>query len=371
MSIKKHQSLMYEVIENMKSMVRVMDEDDNIIYMNQKMRDEFGDRTGDKCYSLLCKDQQCEDCISRSCHISHQDRVREIAYDDKYYRVIASPASLEEEGTYSIEIFQDITEQKRLEEEANRHYEKLKGDISFAKQVQRKVLPEDGYYWNALEVRSAYLPSEELGGDLFDMVKIDDDISLFYIADVSGHGVRSSLLTIFLRQAIRGMKATAADPQSLLEELIASYHDLKLDQEQYISVLFGIYNQKTRALSLCNAGHNCLPLVVESNEGQEPSITEIRVTGMPICSLLTRASHEIKTFQMEKGDRILFYTDGVTEAYNKEQSKEFGLSGLKDIIYKEDESDGSSLVNRIVKEARAFAEGSAVDDMAVVWIRIL
>lgn len=371
MPIEIHQNLMHEVIESMKSMVRVMDQDDNILYMNQKMRDEFGDRTGEKCYTLMCKDTKCAECISNSCKLSKEDQVREIEYEGKYYRVIASPANVSDEGIYSIEIFQDITEQKKMEEEFLKHYEKLKGDISFAKQVQRKVLPENGIYWNSMEICSAYQPSEDLGGDLFDIVKIDNDISLFYIADVSGHGVRSSLLTIFLRQAIRGMKEMAADPVSLLEELIKSYHDLKLDQEQYISVLLGIYNKRTRALSLCNAGHNCLPLVLETADGEDPIITEIKITGMPICSLLTGPNHEIKTFQMEQGDRILFYTDGVTEAFNKSEKKEFGISGLKETILSTGLGNGKALVNQIVENASRYAKGSLIDDMAVVLIRIL
>lgn len=372
MSIKKHQDLMYEVIENMRSMVRVMDNQDQIIYMNQKMREEFGDRTGEKCYTLLCQEKKCEECISASCRVNKEDQIREIAYDDKYFQVIASPANITQDEIYSIEIFQNITEQKKLEEASRKHYEKLKEDIAFAKQVQRKVLPENGIYWNALDIRSAYEPSEDLGGDLFDVLRIDDNISLFYIADVSGHGIRSSLLTIFLRQVIRGMKEMAADPVSLLEELIKSYHDLHLDQEQYISVLFGIYNRQTRALSLCNAGHNCLPLVIEPslNRG-EPTITEIKLSGMPICRLLTRPNHEIKTFQMEEGDRILIYTDGVTEAYNKDESKEFGITGIERIILDQGMEDGSILVNQIVKEAKAYASNSSVDDMAVALIRIL
>jgi sigma-B regulation protein RsbU (phosphoserine phosphatase) len=362
---------MYEVIENMKSMVRVMDQEDTIIYMNEKMRDVFGDRIGEKCYTLLCKDVKCSECISNSCRLNKEDQVREIEYEGKYYRVIASPANILDEGIYSIEIFQDITEQKKLEEKFLKHYEKLKGDVSFAKQVQRKVLPEDGVYWNALDVRSAYQPSEDLGGDLFDMIKIDENINLIYIADVSGHGVRSSLLTIFLRQVIRGMKEMAADPVSLLEELIKSYHDLKLDQEQYISVLLGIYNKRTRGLSLCNAGHNCLPLVLEASNGEDPTITEIKITGMPICSLLTGPNHEIQTFQMEQGDRILFYTDGVSEAFNKTLNREFGISGLKDTILSAGLKDGKNLVDRIITDASTFAKGSPVDDMAVVLIQIL
>ena len=371
MAIAKNQKLMYEVIENMKSMARVIDDGSNVVYMNRKMREEFGDITGKKCYSLLCQDDKCLECISIPCENGDSERSRDIRLGSKHYRIIASPAMVDAEGSYSVEIFQDITEQKRLEEEFLRHYEKLKGDITFAKQVQRKALPEDGNYWGALRLYSAYAPSEDLGGDLFDLVRIDDDNCLFYIADVSGHGIRSSLLTIFLRQVIRGMKAAAADPVTLLEELIKSYHDLNVDKEQYISVLCGIFNRKTRGLTLVNAGHNCPPLVLEYFEGEGLAVTEIELRGMPVCSLLKRPNHEIRTFQMEKGDRILLYTDGILEACEPGEPRAVGMARMREVLDRAECKDGKVLVETLVREAQNQPGSRVNDDMAAVLLEVL
>jgi phosphoserine phosphatase RsbU/P len=371
MAIAKHKSLMYQVMENMQSMVRVMDDQENVIYMNKRMRLEFGDKTGEKCYTLLCRQAQCGECLSLKCKESKKDESKDVSLGDKHYRITASPAVVSEDEKYSIEIIHDITEQKNLESEFNNHYEKLKGDIAFAKQVQTKALPRDGIYWNALRVNSAYLPCEDLSGDLFDIIKIDDEKSLFYIADVSGHGVRSSLLTMFLRQVIRGMKAGAADQFALLDELIKSYNDLNLDKEQYLSFLCGLYNKQTKGLSLVNAGHNCPPLIIEKSDSGKPIITEIKIKGMPICSLLSRPNHEVKTLQMERGDRILLFTDGVTEAYNHTSNKEFGLHGLKQVVYSDQQQEGKSLVTQILEKAKDFAGPSPIDDMALISIDIL
>lgn len=371
MAIVKNQGLMYEVIENMKSMARIIDDQSNIVYMNRKMREEFGDITGKKCYNLLCQDEKCMECISVPCDNGESDRTRDVCLGSKHYRIISSPAIVDVENNYAVEIFQDITEQKNLEEEFVRHYEKLKGDITFAKQIQRKALPEDGTYWGALRLYAAYSPSEELGGDLFDLVHIDDDNCIFYIADVSGHGVRSSLLTIFLRQVIRGMKAAAIDPIALIEELIKSYNDLNLDKEQYISVLCGIYNRKTRGLILVNAGHNCPPIVLENGEDGEPILTEIEVKGMPICSLLTRPNHEMRMLQMEKGDRILLYTDGILEASEPLKNIEFGIDRMKQLLKKSENKDGKRLVNNLINEAKKYAQSTPTDDMAAVLLEVL
>jgi len=371
MPIINNKNLMYQVIENMTGMVRIMDSDNNILYMNKRMKEAFGDFTGKKCHTMLCHDDKCKRCISAVSIESGHAEMKELHLGDRLYRIMASPATDMGESKYSIEIFQDITEQRKLEEQNLKHYEKLKGDIEFAKQIQRKALPEDKVYWNAIRTYSAYAASEDLSGDLFDIVTVDDDNCLFYIADVSGHGVRSSLLTMYLRQAIRGMKAAAADHVAVLSSLIEGYHQLNLDKEQFVSLLYGVYNKKTRGLSLVNAGHNCMPIILENGKTDNSKITEIELKGMPICSLLSFPNHEMKRFQMEKGDKILLYTDGITESFNKEKNREFGLSGLKKVIHKLGTNDGKALVDGIIEEAKKFAGGSPMDDMAVLLLELL
>ncbi len=371
MPIINNKNLMYQVIENMTNMVRIMDSDSNILYMNKSMKEEFGDFVGKKCHTMLCSDGKCDTCISEMSIKSGHAEMKEVSFGGRLYRIMASPATEKVDSSYSIEIFQDITEQRKLEEQYRKHYEKLKDDIEFAKQVQRKALPQDGAYWGAIRAYSAYAPSEDLSGDIYDIVKVDDDNCVFYIADVSGHGVRSSLLTMSLRQTIRGMKAAAADHAAVLYELIEGYHELNLDREQFVSLLYGVYNKKTRGLSLFNAGHNCLPIILENGKKENTRITEIKLKGMPICSLLSSPNHEVKTFQMEKGDKILLYTDGITEAFNKDKNRAFGISGLKKVIHKLGVDEGKALAEGIIDEAKTFAGGSAMDDMAVLLLELL
>lgn len=231
-------------------------------------------------------------------------------------------------------------------------------------------MPEDRAYWNAIRSYSSYYPSEDLSGDLFDVVKINDDSVLFYIADVSGHGVRSSLLTIFLRQVVRGMKTAAADPIIVLAQIIKDYKALNIDEEHYISLLYGVYNSKTKGLTMMNAGHNCLPIVMENKGGKGVKITELDIRGLPVCSLINAPNHEVKTLQMEKGDKILLYTDGITEAVNS-NNKVFGTERLKNIISEMGTADGKKLAEGIINEARKFAGGSPMDDMAVLVLELL
>ncbi len=369
-TLKENTDLMYDVIEKMDSMVRVMDEQDNIVYMNRRMREEFGDLTGCRCYELLRRDCKCFNCVALGCQQTGQTETKDVEFKDKTYRIFASPVNRNGsagEARYSIEIFYDITEQKKLEEENEAHYRKLKEDIHFAKQVQTRVLPKDGIYWNSIKLASAYEPSEDLSGDLFDVVKIDEQKSLIYIADVSGHGIRSSLLTIFLRQVIRGMKEAAGDLTAVMDQLIGDYNGLHIGNEQYFTILCALYDKKEETVTLINGGHNCLPILVKENGEPE----EILVKGLPVCGLLSRSNHQEVKVHAGKGDRLILYTDGIVEAGSPEGKEPFGLKRLLELIRREKGRDGKELAWDMIHEACSFANKKTADDMAAVVVTFL
>ena len=370
MPIAKSQQLMYEIIENMGTMMRMIDDQENIIYMNQSMRKEFGDKTGQKCYVMCGQDAHCGECISKKCLKTKNVESKTIDIDEKSYQLIASPVSVSKEEYYSIEIFYNITEQRKVEKEAEEQYQKLKEASDFVKTIQRMTLPDNKNYWNALRVSSAYVPCEDQGGDFFDVQKIDDSRLFFYIADVSGHGLTASILTMFLRTYIRSMKSEAADLTKMLDDLYSSFHELHLPKERYISLLCGVYNVETRGLRMINAGHNCLPLVVECGK-TNCKVTELQVSGMPICTLLKESNHETITVQMEKGDRIILYTDGLTEAHSQKEGKDFGMEGMMKVIGPNAKREGSWLTSNLILAAKKFSDSKLDDDMAVIVLEIL
>ena len=188
--------------------------------MNKKMRDEFGHTLGHICYQLLGREDRCEHCVTRETKETGKPVMKDIPIGAKYYSVFSSPVDTEDGQNYSIELMHDITEQKKTKDELMRHYEKLKADIEFAKHIQKRALPIDGTYWNMMEISSVYHPSEDLGGDLFDVIKMNSKESLMYMADVSGHGITSSLLTIFLRQMVRGRAGENVDLNDLIETFV-------------------------------------------------------------------------------------------------------------------------------------------------------
>lgn len=369
MVIRNNASLMRELIEKMGYMARVMDADRRVIYINEKMRKEFGDILGQHCYKLFGMTEKCDHCVTSECQEKGEADKKDVLIGERYYNVMSSPVNTKQGEQYSIELLHEVTEQKKIETELLNHYQKLKEDMEFAKRIQRNTLPVNGEYGDALRIDSCYLPSEDLGGDIFDVVKIDENKMLLYIADVSGHGVKSSLLTIFLRQLIRGRTYESSNIglHGLLDIILKSYNDLGSHEEQYLSVLFCCYDKVKKELSFLNAGHNCLPVVI-SKKGY---MTEVVVRGMPVCNLIDQPNHQIVSIKANKGDRVLLLTDGITEAYNRKKGLPFGSAGVAEVIRAHGQLPGSELTKKIVAAVEAYTDESLIDDAAVVMAEIL
>lgn len=366
MTIRENPSLMREVIEKMDYMVRVMNEDHKVIYMNKKMREEFGQTMGHICFSLMGREDKCDNCVTRETQLTGKPVMKDVLIGNRFYNIFSSPVNTDDGENYSIELLQDITEQKKMEDELILHYEKLKADIEFAKHIQKRALPIDGVYADAMEINSVYSPSEDLGGDLFDVIKMNENETLIYIADVSGHGITSSLLTIFLRQMVRGRVSEKVNLQEIVNLLLKSYHELSIDEEQYLTVLFCLYNKEKKEATFLNAGHNCLPVMIKKSG----EIKEVVVKGMPICTLIEEESYLQVTVPAESGDRIVLYTDGIPEACNAEKVP-FDVNRVLDVLKDNIDLPGKQLAEKIIEEVKAYTQKPIADDMAIIISKLI
>lgn len=368
MSIAEDTQLMREVVDKMDYMVRVLDDNNRVIYMNEKMRKEHPQVTGDHCYKLLGGEGRCAHCISVDAIKTGNSDTKEVEIGDKFFRVISSPVNADSGDRYAIELFQDITEQKQTENELMKQYKKLKEDIEFAKGIQKSALPIDGAYWNLMHINSSYRPSEDLGGDFFDLIQVNENQALLYIADVAGHGVRSSLVTIYIRELVRGrVSGGKIELSDLLDHLIKSYNQTYINEEQYFSILLCLYDKEKNTIKIMNAGHNCLPIII----GKNGEVKEIEVKGMPVCNLIQEANHMEACERLETGDRILLYTDGVTESCNIKSKGPLGAEGVINIITENINLDGEALLEQITEGITSCSNVTPIDDVALVLGKIL
>ena len=359
-----YSKLNYHVLESMADWVRVIDKSGYVIYANKSMKEDLGENIiGEKCFNIISNEKSCNSCITQRSIATGEIIQKEEVIKGKTYSVKSSPVRDTNDNIIAaVEVFRNVTRERKLELELINKNRKMNIDLEFSKRLQQKILPKKQRIKN-LDMDYIYRPSETLSGDMFDMYAIDDENIGVYISDVVGNGVSAALMTMFIRQTMRLMIDDPTSPSTVLEELHKRFLDLGLEAEYYFTIFYGIFNTKTKLFKYVNAGHNCMPI----RYNLEKEIMDvIENKGYPISSLLSEISFKEKEIQINNMDKILFYTDGVTEARDY-SGREFGLEKLLDVIKKDPKDILSSIEGTVFKHSW----GEIADDFALVLLEVL
>ncbi len=360
--IEEYGMLNYHVLEGMADWVRVVDKEGTIIYANKTMKEALGDNlVGMKCYKPHGKEAPCNFCITDRSINTGEIVQKEEVIKGKYFSVKSSPVTNSDGKIIAaVEVFRDVTRERKLEFELIDKNKKMSKDLGFAKRIQEKILPSKETLDN-IRIDYIYKPSEMLSGDIFDVFHIDDENIGIYISDVSGHGVAAAMMTMFIRQTMRSIKDDILSPSTALAELYRRFSTLNLEVDKYFTIFYGVFNKKTYEFVFANAGHNCIPLKY-NKDGMEM----LEIKGYPIALLFNEMVYNEKSIQLKKGDKILFYTDGITEAKDKE-GKEFGIESVIDMINNHKEN----ILSEIEDKISTFSWGEQQDDFALVLMEIV
>lgn len=337
------------IIDGMFDWVRVLDLDNNVIYMNKAMSDALGTHTtGIKCYKLLGRSTPCKNCTSRRSILDGSSHEKEEYIGDRIFSVMSSPLKNESGETVAIvEVLRETTQLKRLYKNLQEQNMKFRSELEMAKRLQSSMLPK-AINDSRLFFSSCYMPCESLGGDFVDIFKIDASHIGLYIADVSGHGIPASLLTIFLSSSLN---KKLLSPAGALEELFVSFNQSGLSDELYITLFYVIIDLDNKSLLYSNAGHNTFPILY-GNTGFEL----IKQPGIPISSWIDKPLYKDSRMRFQTGDRLFLYTDGITEMRNSEGSF-FSEDRLFSIL-NENKSKPDKLLADIMASVTDFAGSS-------------
>lgn len=360
--VSDYATLSYEILDGMVDWVRVIDQKGVIIYANKSMEDALGENiVGKKCYSVLNKGCACDRCITETTVNTGEVVEKEEVIGDKIYSVKSSPVRDFDGNIYAaVEVFRDVTRERKLEMEIIKKNEKMSKDLKFARTIQKRILPKRGIL-GPLKIDYLYFPSEMLSGDIFDINIINENFTGVYISDVMGHGITASIMTMFIRQAMKSIKYEYLDPSEAISELHKRFINLDLDTDKYFSIFYGILDKRDNSFNYVNGGHNCIPLHIRSN-----GIEFLEAKGYPITRLFNSIEYEKKCVKLDKGDKLLFYTDGLIEARN-ENGEQFGLQRLIDISSKEKDN----LLKSIEKNMNEFIKKEIDDDIALLSIELV
>lgn len=357
-----YETLDYQVLEGMADWVRVVDLNGFIVYVNKSMKDDLGeDIVGMACSDSHCALNNCDFCITKRSIETGEIIQKEEKINGNYYSVKSSPVKNTRGEIYAaVEVFRDVTRERKLELDLIGKNKKINRDLQFAKRIQEKILPKKGVRESVI-LDYIYKPSEILSGDMFDMFNIDSDHIGIYISDVSGKGIAASMMTMFIRQSMRVMKDDIKSPADALSELHKRFVTLNLEVDNYFTIFYGIYNRQTGVFKYANAGHNCLPIKYNEND-----LELLYNKGYPITSFFDEIVYEEKSIELVAGDKILFYTDGITEARDS-SGKEFGLDQVLDII----KTHPNNILNIIEDNIINHSWGEQQDDFAIVLLEVI
>ena len=219
----------------------------------------------------------------------------------------------------------DYTAHVCLDHYSDEERRRLESELELSQIVQRALLPQRMPNIAGVELAAFSRPSEIIGGDYFDFFKFRDGAPGLVIADVSGHGVSAGMLMSSLQTALRTMAPDTEVPAEILERINRFYiHNINFTT--FITVFLARFDPDSRILSYVNAGHN--PPVVYRKETSE--ILWLTRTA-PAIGLAEDFRPGTESVTLEKGDSLLLYTDGLTEALNMNR-EQFGHERLAELF---------------------------------------
>jgi len=248
--------------------------------------------------------------------------------------------------------YEELAETERLEEE-----------MKMGRQIQMALLPHESPEIARLNARGLMQPAKEIGGDYYDFVTLPDKDKLaIVIGDVSGKGVAAGLLMSMVKATIQSLSQEGVAPKRLLMRINQMLYQ-NIQAQKFMTLLYFIWQAENRTLIYSSAGHE--HILIYRNNAQV--IESIQSGGFMLGMLPDIETYlEEKQIKLESQDKILLYTDGVTEAQNDQEDR-FGLSRLTEVFRKHNQKPAQELMQTIKDEVYSFMGSQPqYDDITLV-----
>jgi sigma-B regulation protein RsbU (phosphoserine phosphatase) len=253
-------------------------------------------------------------------------------------------------------------EEARAREEALIHQQEQEREIAEARAIQEKLLPREISQMPGYEIASAWQSARLVGGDYFDILPLDEKMLGICIADVAGKGMPAALLMSNLQAAVRGLSSLAVAPNLLCSRLNSLIYR-NTASDRFITFFYAHLDGANRHLAYVNAGHNA-PFVVHSDGSHE----RLREGGAVLGVFATR-NYEMGSAQLSPGDRVILFTDGVTEACNL-AGEEFGEARLLRLLEDQRTLSADELQAKILAVVAEFSGGLWQDDATLLVLAV-
>jgi phosphoserine phosphatase RsbU/P len=254
-------------------------------------------------------------------------------------------------------------ENARLYEELEQREQRMEQDLKAARKLQRVLLPRAAPELAGLEAAIRSRPAREISGDVYDFFEQSEDAAVIAFGDVSGKGAAAALYGALIGGLLRILAPRRRSPAQLMKSLNETLMERRVDA-QYATLLVALWQPRQRKLKISNAGA-APPLVYRRGEILKP-----RIEGIPIGLLEDREYDELD-LEVEPGDSILLFSDGVEDQLN-ENNEEFTRARITQILKQHGAEPPKAIVDAIFTALDLFRGGTTVtDDQTVIVLRVI
>lgn len=244
--------------------------------------------------------------------------------------------------------------------------ERVKQELDIARTVQRTFLPSTTPDIPGYDSAAICLPAQETGGDYYDIICLDDERAAIAIGDVSGKGIQAAFYMTFVKGVIHSLCTIFPSPKMMLFRVNKLFNQ-HATRGTFISMIYGVLNSSDRTFTYIRAGHN--PMLLKKADG---TLSWLQPKGVAIGMSKGENFNKVveeDTITIEKGDVLVLYTDGITEAQN-EAEKFYNEDRLFKLVKREKTTSATELRNLIIEDVRTFiGDALQYDDMTLVVIK--
>ena len=318
-------------------------------YKDDRFNPEFDKKSGFKTNSIICVPMNYKNKIIGILQVlNRKDGTIFQNSDLRIFSIFASQAALAIENS---RLFFSVLEKEILEK-----------DLSVAAEIQRLMIPLKLPEIEGIITKGTYLPSKDVGGDIYGIFPINENETIFCIGDVSGKGVPGALLVSTLHATLKAYLEFTSDIKSIVTRLNQLILEIST-KDKYITFFIAHYNRVTSELSYINAGHNP-PYWLQREQPAE----KLRSNGIAIG--VTPYEYKTTEIKIKPDDLFVLYTDGLVEAWD-ERKKAFGDKKLHTIVNLHNEFNCTLLHDLIIQYANLHTSGVAkADDFALLVLQI-
>lgn len=244
-----------------------------------------------------------------------------------------------------------------LKQQVQEAYDEIDFELKMVERIQKSLLPRDLPKIENLDLAAYYQTSHRAGGDYYDFFPLPDGTWGILIADVSGHGTPAAVMMAITHSIAHAQPGSPTPPSRMLNylntQLCARYTN---HSASFVTAFYGIFNPITRELTYASAGHNP-PRLKRCDDGTMSSLDG--VGGLPL-GIEPSETYQEAVRQLRPNDQIIFYTDGISEAFNP-QREMFGVERLDQTLETCTFSAGT-LIESVLKALADFTQGQPADD---------